>query len=121
MRVVVAKKRVDLNAVQVITVEYLAVKTQKQEVHHIARYTNVARVTVLMRGAMDCIVAPILAEQVAAQVRPTDIVAITNVGNVILKNWMVSTFAEITNAEPVVVLPKHIVAKYTVLSIFENI
>lgn len=123
IRVVAVKRKADLNSVQVIIVECQVAKIPKQEVLPIAWFTNVAKVTALMREAVDYIVVLILARRMVVQVKLMGIAVITNAENVILKDWMASTFVEIINAVQAVVLPKHIVvvAKDIALHITENI
>ena len=86
IRVVVAKKKVDLNVVRAITVTFLDANRQESVVHTIVQYTNVAKVAVLIKEVTDYIAALTPVKQVDVQVKLMDIAVTTNAENVILKD-----------------------------------
>ena len=82
----VAKKKVDLNVVRVITVMPLDASLQRLVVHTIAQYINVARVVVQAKEVTEYIAALTPVKQVDVQVKLTDIAVTTNAENVTLKD-----------------------------------
>ena len=84
--VVEVKKKADRNVAPLIIVGCPVVKTQRQAVHHIARYTNVVKATAQTKEKMVYIAVLIHVRQMVAPVRQTDIAVIINAGNAVPKD-----------------------------------